>query len=215
LKKLFLLIFLYTGYALQFAHAAPALQPEVVELLIPKLNSDRIAYFFGNYGVDPVVLNSDSLEEYRISNLYSVQDGQKIMRTLAVVQFQKPVPPDLQQVHREITNGASIGIALRKSGWSLEKIPLYFGAVTLSPQVRAWMQEQESDRAAIHIYKLSVFKEDSQPIDYCTILEVHSPQYLDEAWLEALYPEQYQNFQETSPEVKQLLGTLDSLMQQL
>lgn len=202
-------------FPLQFVHAAQALKQDVVETLIPKLNSDRIAYFFGNYGVDQIPLNSSPFGECRISNLYSIHDEQKFMRTLAVVQFQQPVHQELQQVHQEILQGESIGIALRKNGWKLDKVPLYFGSISLSPQVQSWMREEMTDQAALHIYKLVAFKGDAnERINYCTIVEVHSPQYLNGEWLEALYSEQYRNFQGNSKEVNQLLEALDALIQQ-
>ncbi len=202
-------------FPLQFVHAAQALKQEVVEILIPKLNSDRIAYFFGNYGVDQISLNSSPLGECRISNLYSVHHEQKFMRTLAVVQFHQPIHEKLQQVHNEISQGGSIGIALRKNGWKLDKVPLYFGSVFLSSQVQSWMREEKTDQAALHIYELVAFKDDSnERINYCNILEVYSPQYLDEEWLEALYLKQYQNFREKSKETRQLLRALDVLIQQ-
>ena len=39
-------------------HSAPPITQEAVELLRPKLNSDRIAYFFGSYGVEPIQVES-------------------------------------------------------------------------------------------------------------------------------------------------------------
>jgi hypothetical protein len=202
-------------FPLQFVHAAQELKQEVVEALIPKLNSDRIAHFFGNYGVEQISLDSSLFGECRISNLYSIHQEQKFMRTLAVVQFHQPVHQELQQVHQEILQGESIGIALRKNGWKLDKVPLYFGSVFLSPQVQSWMREEKTDQAALHIYNLVTFKDDTKErINYCTIVEVYSPQYLDEEWLKALYSEQHQNFQEKSQEVKRLLEALDFLIQQ-
>ncbi len=202
-------------FPLQFVQAAQALNQEVVKTLTPTLNSDRITHFFGNYGVDQIALNFSPFGECRVSNLYSIHNTEKFMRTLAIVQFHQPIHEELQPVHQAILQGESIGIALRKNGWKLDKVPLYFGSVFLSSQVRSWMREEKTDQAAIHIYKLGAFKDAAnERMDYCTIVEVHSPQYLNEEWLKALHVEQYEHFQEESVEVKQLLGALDALMQQ-
>ncbi len=201
---------------LPFMDAAQILKQEAIEALIPKLNSDRITYFFGNYGVEQITLGSPSFGEYRISNLYSIHDGQKFMRTLAVVQFHQPVPQELHRVHQEILRGESIGIALRNNGRKFDKTPLYFGSVLLSSPVRSWMREEEIRQAAVHIYRLSVFREgEEERVPYCTIMEVHSPQYLNEEWLEALYADQYNHFREKSRQVKKLLEALDVLMIQI
>lgn len=62
-------------------------------------------------------------------------------------------------MHKEIKGGIAIGIALRKSGWKIEKRPVYFGSVSLSSQIQALMDEKNADQAAVHIYKLVVSKE--------------------------------------------------------
>jgi hypothetical protein len=193
--------------------AAPEVKQEVVQLLTPKLNSDRISHFFGSYGVETISMAESPFGEGRIANLYSLQGDEKILRTLAVVDFQQPVHESLKPVHKEICEGQSIGIALRKNGWMIDKLPVYFGSVSLSPQLRAWMQESGSDKAAVHIYKLHVFKENSEErLHYCTIIEVHSPQYLDENWLQSLYPDQYPQFRKTSDEVSPLMTSLNALI---
>lgn len=200
----------------QLVNAAPEVKQEVVEFLKPKLNSDRIAYFFGSYGVESLQTTSSPFRESRISNLYSIHDGEKIMRTLAVVDFNQPVHENLKQVHNDICQGQSIGIALRQNGWQLDKLPLYFGSISLSPQLQALMHEKSSDQAVIHIYKLNVFQENSKEhLHYCTILEVHSPQYLDEHWLKALYPDQYDTYRERSDELCLLVDSLNSLIHTL
>lgn len=213
-KKLLVLLTIF-ALPFQFVHSAPEVKQEVVELLTPKLNSDRIAHFFGSFGVDQISIGSSPFQDCRIANLYSLHDGQKFMRTLAVVDYQQPVHENLKQVHQEICQGASIGIALRQHGWKLDKVPVYFGSVALSPQVQAWMHEKESSRAAVHIYKLMVFKnEGDERVHYCTIIEVQSPQYLDENWLQSLYPDQYKNYRESTKEVSMLINSLNTLIDQ-
>ena len=71
---------------------------------------------------------------------------------------------------------------------------------------------QVSDKqAAFHVYNLLASKE--QMLPYCTIIEVHSPDYLDEEWLKALYPDQYPYFRdsfEKMEDLKLLINTFPS-----
>lgn len=192
--------------------AAPEVQECVVELLKTKLNSDRIEYFFGSYGVEKIEIDSSAFPGSRITNLYSLHEGKKVMRTLAVVDFFKPVHEELKEVHRQINDGKSIGIALRDGGWTIQKKPVYFGEIALSPTVMAWMDEHQ-EQAAVHVYRLEVSNSHSS-IPYCTIIEVHSPQYLDTAWLKAFYPE-YGTYSENTDESSELLYKLSILMNEI
>lgn len=208
MKKLFLFLTLLLPF--QSIYAAPEISKDVVEHLTPKLNSDRIAYFFGSYGVEPIEFRDSPFGECRIANLYSLDGNEKIMRTLAIVDFKQPVHDELKEVHQEIVQGQSIGIALKKAGWNVEKLPVYFGSVELSPALQAWMHETSCNIAAIHVYKLSVSNENSKGLlPYCTIIEVHSPQYLDEKWLQALYPDQYPYFKENFDQINVLRCLID------
>lgn len=67
---------------LRSIQAAPPFSHETAQALIPQLNSDRIIHFFGNYGVDQISMKSNPFGEWRVSNLYSIHDEQKFMRTL-------------------------------------------------------------------------------------------------------------------------------------
>ena len=137
------------------------------------------------------------------------------MRTLAVVDFFHPIHPDLCDVHRKIIEGKSIGIALREQGLMIHKHPVYFGTTFLSPGVMDWMDEHCIDQAALHVYRLEVSKNDkSDFIPYCTILELHSPQYLTEEWLQALYQDQYVEFSVKSKEAVDLVARLSVLIQE-
>jgi hypothetical protein len=197
----------------RWIQGVPEIKQDVVEFLRPKLNSQRIEYFFGSYGVETLPIVSSPFGESRIANLYSIHDGQKIMRTLAVVEFQQPVHESLKQAHDAISQGQSIGIALQKSGWTIDIVPVYFGSVSLSSQLKAWMQADGYDQAAVHIYKLHVFRNPSEDrLHYCTIIEVHSPLYLDENWLQSLYPDQYQDHRKKSSEIDALLKSLTTLI---
>lgn len=193
--------------------AAPEVQQNVVDLLKPKLNSDRIEYFFGSYGVDPLEIESPVFPNSRIANLHSLHQGKKIMRTLAVVDYFQPQQPSLGPVHREIVQGKSIGIALREHGWTIHKNAVYFGSLSLSPNVMDWMDEYESKEGAVHFYRLEVSKNNQDPIPYCTILELHSPQYLTQEWLQALYAEQYTEYSHQSKEASEFINRLALLLQ--
>ncbi|MCH9633743.1 MAG: hypothetical protein S4CHLAM7_04760 [Chlamydiae bacterium] len=178
------------------------------------LNSDRIKYFFGNYGVEVLDLNSSLFPKSRISNLHSIHDGKKVMRTLAVVDFTSSLPPSLQKAHQEIENGGSIGIVLRQNGWTIQKKAIYFGKLPLSSNLMQWMDEQRTSQANIYIYLLEVSKEDSGPIPYCTITEVYSPQYLTEDHLKTIYKQDYENHLTISSEKAYLLAKLKEFIYQ-
>jgi hypothetical protein len=209
LLRISLCVFLACG----FLEAAPELEEKVVELLKPKLNSDRIEYFFGNYAIETLDIQSSAFPGSRITNLYSVHEGKKVMRTLAVVDFFDPVHPNLKEAHRQISEGKSIGIALRDEGWMIQKRPVYFGEIALSPSVMEWMDEAHQNQAAVHVYRLEVSK-NNEMIPYCTIIEVHSPQYLSQEWLKAFYPDQYDAYSVVNQETADLLERLSILMKE-
>lgn len=190
------------------AQSAPPLQEEIVEILKPQLNSDRIEYFFGSFGIELLHLQSCEFPENRVSNLYSIHNNEKVMRTLALVTFEQPVHPLLQETHKEITKGKAIGMALQHSGWKIKKTPTYFGSFYLDEKILQWMQEKQSNQAAIHVYELSAYRDDQTPIRYCTIAEIHSPQYLSIEWLKALYPEQWNAFTEQTEKITAFLDQL-------
>jgi hypothetical protein len=215
-RKFYLLLVLSVILPFKFVSCAPAFKEEVASSLIGKLNSDRISYFFGSYGIEPVPVSSASFQNLRISNLHSVHEGKKVMRTLAVVQFIEPLPESLKKVHEAILGGQSMGIALRQDGWTIDKAPVYFGSVSLSSELKSWMQEDSGSEGVVHIYRLDVSKNGSdERLPYCTIIEVHSPQYLDAVWLRALHPGQEANLVENSKEVDALMGLLQSVIEQL
>ncbi len=201
-SALFCILYFYT-----FASAAAiSLDDKTVDLLKPKLNSSRISYFFGSYGIEQLECCSTIFPHSRISNLYSLHDNTKIMRTLAIIDFM-PVNPELQVVHKQILGGTSIGIALREAGYDLIKSPIYFGSIPLSIAVLKWMQEEKEQTGAIHIYMLEVKKSGKDKvIPYCTIIEIHSPLYLTPSWLKALYNKEYPDFHYATPIVQVLLA---------
>lgn len=174
------------------ATSLPAPNDKTVAELKTKLNSERIEYFFGSYGVEAINACADIFPDSRISNLYSTHDKKKIMRTFAVVDYVKPIPEPLLAVHEKIKSGESIGTALKKAGWEIVKTPIYFGEINLSASAMKWMHELKTTKGAAYVYQLSVYnKEHPNYISYSTIAEVYSPQYLSVDWMKALYGEAY------------------------
>jgi putative ubiquitin-RnfH superfamily antitoxin RatB of RatAB toxin-antitoxin module len=185
------LIFILFCVVLINSHAN-TLDPKVIELLKPKLNSERIEYLFGSYGVESLNVCSDIFKESRISNLYSVHDGDKVMRTFAVVDFVKPIPQSLVSVHHQIQTGASIGTALRNAGLIVIKNPIYFGEIDLSIGLLKKMHEKSDYKGAVYIYQLQVMDpKDASQVPYCRIIEVYSSQYMNLQWLKALNNNDY------------------------
>ncbi len=161
---------------------AQAVSPDAAR---PLLNSERIKLKFGSYGID--VLQDDGKE--RVSSLYTIQGGQKITRTLAVVVYPELIPAQIQQEHQAITAGGSIGEVFTRNGWQVEKENLYFGEIRASPdfaEIYALMGESEEVDLAVHIYKLSVCKQGAC-FAYATLSEVHHPDYLGLSDLREIY----------------------------
>lgn len=151
----------------------------------PLLNSERIRQKFGSYGIE--VLEQD--DRLRVSNLYSLETGARVTRTLAVVFFPEPIPAPLRAEHEAIRSGQSIGEQFKKNGWKVEKQNVYFGALAAAPEfvgVYAAMGEIPAASLAVHIYQLWVSKERNYYL-YATIAEVHHPEYLDLTGLQAIY----------------------------
>ena len=143
----------------------------------PLLNSERIRQQFGSYGIE-VVKQGDLL---RVSNLYSSDNGDRTMRTLAVVLFSETLPLPLQEVHKEIVGGHSIGETFKSAGWEVEKINVYFGELAPDADfdgVYAAMGDIAAVTLAVHIYRLFVSKDESRYL-YSTIAEIHHPDYQD------------------------------------
>jgi len=152
----------------------------------PLLNSERIRQQFGSYGIDVV---SES-EHLRVSNLYSVENGRKVTRTVAVVIYPQTIPGPVRAEHAEIKDGHSVGEVFKHHGWRIDKQNIYLGEVPASSEfsgVYASMGGTGEKRLAVHIYRLSVSK-GSLRYDYALIAEIHQPDYLDEKRLREIYP---------------------------
>jgi hypothetical protein len=163
--------------ALVAALAACAVEPEA-------LNSERIEERFGSYGIEVLA----HAEGVRRSGLYSITDGTRICRTYAVVQFEADATPRVAESHAEILAGESIGSTFKSSGWQIKKLNLHIGTMPMDPThpIAQLMHLDYSTELGVHAYRL-VLEQDSQSINYATIIEVHHPDYLTVAELKHLY----------------------------
>ncbi|MGD9592179.1 MAG: hypothetical protein AB7V32_06630 [Candidatus Berkiella sp.] len=186
-----------------------------IAVLKPKLNSERIAYLFGSYGVEPLNVCESLFPDSRISNLYSLHDGNKVLRTFAIVDFAKQIEPSLQAAHQEILKGGSIGTTLKNAHWEIHKQPLYVGEIALTPPLMKLMQEH-NNLAAMYIYELNVKKaaQDSY-IPYCRIIEIYSPQYIDMPLLKAFNNTTFEAPLKTNDEINQLLSQVKQCLNTL
>lgn len=170
------------------------------------LNSKRIHLLFGHYDVE-VLLQDGCL---RVTNLNS----HGVMRTCAMVHFTSSIPDWLQETHNKIYNGASIGQTIKDDGFSLTKKDSFLGITELPEFAKLKMSTDEST-AAVHIYQLMVsHPETAEMVSYCTITEVHSPQYLtlgDLFYLTSASPAPYV----VTEKVQQCLDELSGLEQLL
>lgn len=198
------------------ALAGPPFNRKVADLLKPKLNSERIEYFFGNYGIDQLDVCKTPFPKGRVSNLYSIHENKKLLRTLAITEFETPVNPSLISAHKKIVAGASIGASLRQAGWKINKEPIYFGKISLTPQIMHLMHTEVSNQAAVHIYRLGVHKtEEDKIVPYCTIIEVHSPEYLGLDGLELIYDAQFQRFNKANESIGFLMKRIQECSNQV
>ena len=149
------------------------------------LNSERIARRFGSYGVE--ILESDA--RLRISSLFSVEQGRRVCRTLAVVVFPAVLDPAVAAEHRQILDGGSIGAVFAEGGWAITKRQRLLGEVAgpgPADRLRDLMGVSDSGRLAVDVYSFVVTRH-GRSVDYATIAEVYHPEYLRFADLRALY----------------------------
>jgi hypothetical protein len=146
------------------------------------LNSERIAETFGSYGIDVVATS----EDLRVSNLYSIENGQRVTRTYAVVAIPTSVNGAIASVHTAILAGESIGATFKAAGWDVTKRHLYFGRARVPPAVADAMGIERATRVAMHAYVLDVSRDDRR-LEYATIVELHHPAYLQLGELVEIY----------------------------
>lgn len=147
------------------------------------LNSERIAEKFGSYGIEVL----EHAAESRVSNLFSLENNERIGRTFAVVLYPEMIDAALASEHAEILSGRSIGALLTERGWSVEKHHRYFGEIESTGRVRQFMGGGISPQhLTIHVYDL-VASRNSLTATYATIVEVHHREYLSSADLLVIY----------------------------
>ena len=150
------------------------------------LNSERIEQRFGSFGIEVL----PTADELRHSSLYSEQAGARTTRTYAVVQLPARPDPAYAGIHERILGGASIGATFKASGWSVRKETLYvdrFEVTAADHPVLQLMRLDAPARIAVHVYRLDVGR-NGRRLPYASIAELHHPEYLDVATLQALYP---------------------------
>jgi hypothetical protein len=170
------------------------------ETLRPLLNSERIKLKYGSYGID-VLRNREQL---RFSNLYSVKNGKKTTRTLAVVAYPDVIDPLLLKEHQQVIAGQSIGAVFKQNGWTIEKRHAFFGEIEASSkfaQVYSLMGDIVPAKFAIHIYTFFVSKNGNRFL-YARISEVHHPGYLDSSGMKGIYGKEYEMQQNKNEDIQ-------------
>ena len=145
----------------------------------PPLNSERIEQRYGNYGIE--ILQSG--HNRRLSSLYSVSDGQKIMRTLALVEFTAADDPHLAHEHQRILDGESIGAVFKEEGWIIDKTSLRYCLSRFDLQSMPELSRMRISDPATLATRSYVFRvqKGGTSINYATITEIHHPDYLQAA----------------------------------
>lgn len=146
------------------------------------LNSERIEAMFGSYGIEVL----ESGPRLRVSNLYSVHDGQRITRTFAIVEYPAVIEPAFAKEHAEILAGGSIGAVFAAGGWRVSKHNRAFASLPITPRLARMMASPGASALAAHVYVLEVEK-DGARYEYAAIAEVHHPDYLTLGDVQRIY----------------------------
>lgn len=149
------------------------------------LNSERISERFGSCGIE-VLQHGPTV---RRSSLFSVDDGTRICRSYAAVQFIEQESQEVAEAHAKILGGESIGATFKAAGWQVQKVTRHVGSVPLPVDevlLTELMHLADSASLGMHAYRL-ILEKDRRSLHYATIIEVHHPDYLDEAELRKLY----------------------------
>lgn len=166
-------------------------------------NSDRIRLKFGSYGIE-VLESGDGI---RVSNLYSIDDGIKTIRTFAVVALPSVIAPQFRKEHEAIINGQSIGIVFKSNGWKIDKRHQYFGSIDLPfamGGIKSVFGYKGTAQPVVHVYSLFISKQDLE-FRYASIAEVHHPEYLTLDDLKVIYGEDYPGEQTSDPQLEEFL----------
>lgn len=140
------------------------------------LNSEAIKLKFGSYHIELIPYHQPDV---RLSNLYSLENGKKITRTLALVTYPTKLPDVLAAEHQHILNGASIGKTFKQHGWCIDKNTVLLGTIQPNPELGHiyTMMDIQPTTLTIHAYELTVRQNDSTN-SYATIIEMHHPDHL-------------------------------------
>lgn len=149
------------------------------------MNSERIFQQFGSYGIE--LINQE--DDFRQTSLYSEDASGRITRTFATVKFLEPVNKEIENLHKQILQGSSIGSTFQEAGWQINKFGLLIDELPVSPsnQIFGLMQLAETESLALHLYLFSLSKENVLPINYALIAELHHPDYLQINQLRQIY----------------------------
>jgi len=149
------------------------------------LNSERIEQRFDSYGND--VLASEA--GLRRSSLFSLEDGERVCRTYAVVRFTDEPDTSYSPEHAKVLAGNSLGEVFKANGWAIHKQTLHIGSFELrqtTSEVSRLMKLAANDTLAVHIYQLLLARDD-KVFEYATIIEAHHPAYLSQDALLRIY----------------------------
>jgi hypothetical protein len=149
------------------------------------LNSERIELRYGNYGVR--ILHAD--QQQRVTSLYSTGIEGEVCRTLAIVDFVRPLDSRLAAEHSSILAGASIGQVFRQAGWQTEKYTLSVRETRAgdhNAQIPELMHLDPTETLAVHRYRFEVIQGELR-IPYAIITEIHHPDYLTVQQLHQIY----------------------------
>lgn len=169
------------------------------------LNSERIEDRFGSYGID--VLASEA--GLRRSSLYSIEDGEHVCRTYAVVRFSDNPDESIGAEHAKVLAGNSLGAVFKSNGWKVHKQTMHIGSFEMpasSTDVGNLMRLQQDSVLGLHVYQLLLAR-GGRIFEYATIAEAHHPEYLTEQQLRDIY-----SFDESESLDSRELQTLHDLL---
>ncbi|MEM7084420.1 MAG: hypothetical protein AAF465_16970 [Pseudomonadota bacterium] len=140
------------------------------------MNSTLIQQKFGSYGVEVLAQHPSQ----RITSLYSLDNQQRVTRSLAVARFHLNYPESVMRVHQTIIDGASIGQSFVDAGFGVVKHTATLMELPIHGELFAlydMMNLTTPSPLAYHAYELKVKSEDTW-VSYADVIEVHSPSHL-------------------------------------
>ncbi len=149
------------------------------------LNSERIEDRFGSYGIR--ILYAD--EQKRITSLYTEETAGEVSRTVAIVDFIRPLDVRLADEHSLVVAGGSIGEVFRQAGWETRKKTLFIRqgfSGEFNVEIAGRMQLDPAFPLAVHRYRFDVVR-GTLRIPYAVITEVHHPDYLTVQQVHEIY----------------------------